>query len=141
MKSYGVARSTTAAPAAVWAVWADPNNWSTWNSGIRAAEVAGPIANGTKGKMTTERGSTHDVTFHDVVDGRGFCMSMVGPALTTFTFRCEITPAESGSTIAQSVAFSGPLGFLFAAMMGNEMSKHFVPVLDDLARTAEARSA
>lgn len=44
----------------------------------------------------------------------------------------------SGSTIAQHVAISGPLGFIFGPMMSNEMAKHFVPVLDDLARAAEA---
>jgi hypothetical protein len=141
MKTYGVSRSTTAAPTSVWTLWSDPNNWSKWNSGIRSAQVDGPITNGRKGKMTTNRGSTHDVTFHDVNEGRGFSMSMAGPPLTTFTFTCEIAPAGSGSSIAQNVAMSGPLGFLFGPMMGNEMAKHFVPVLDDLARTAEAQSA
>lgn len=137
MKTYGVSRSTTASPQRVWQLWCDPNNWSQWNSGIQKAEVDGPLGNGTKGKMTTNRGSTHDVTFHDVVEGRGFGMSMAGPPGATIDFSCEITPDGSGCTIAQSVEFSGPLGFLFAAMMGNEMAKHFVPVLDDLARTAE----
>jgi uncharacterized protein YndB with AHSA1/START domain len=141
MNRYGVSRSTSAAPATVWSIWSDPNNWSRWNSGIRTAEVDGPIADGRKGKMTTNRGSTHDVTFHDVVEGRGFSMSMAGPPLTTFTFSCEIAPDGTGSTIAQNVAMSGPLGFLFGAMMGNEMAKHFLPVLDDLARTAETQPA
>jgi uncharacterized protein YndB with AHSA1/START domain len=139
MKTYGVSRSTTASPGIVWSVWSDPNNWSRWNSGIQSAELDGPIANGAKGKMTTTRGSTHDVTFHDIVEGRAFSMSMAGPPLTAFTFSCEITPDGTGSTIAQSVAFSGPLGFLFGAMMGNEMARHFKPVLDDLARAAEAQ--
>lgn len=138
MKTYGVSRSTTASPEKVWSVWNDPNNWSRWNSGIASAQVDGPIVNGAHGRMTTNRGSSHDVTFSNVVEGRGFSMSMAGPPLTAMTFNCEITPAGSGSTIAQSVAISGPLGFLFGAMMGNEMAKHFVPVLDDLARAAEA---
>jgi uncharacterized protein YndB with AHSA1/START domain len=138
MKTYGVSRTTTASPEKVWSLWRDPNNWSRWNSGIASAQVDGPIANGVHGRMTTNRGSSHDVTFSNVVDGRGFSMSMAGPPLTTITFSCEITPAGTGSTIAQSVVISGPLGFLFGAMMGNEMSKHFVPVLDDLARAAQA---
>lgn len=138
MKTYGVSRSTTASPEAVWRVWSDPNNWSRWNSGIGSAEVDGPLANGTRGQMTTDRGSTHDVTFHDVVEGRGFSMSMAGPPLTKFTFNCEIVPNNGGSTIAQNVAISGPLAFLFGPMMGNEMAKHFAPVLDDLAHTAQA---
>lgn len=139
MKTYGVSRSTAASPQTVWAIWSDPNNWSAWNSGIQSAKVDGPIANGTKGVMTTNRGSVHDVVFHSVVAGRGFSMSMAGPPLTTITFSCNVAPENSGSKIAQDVTFGGPLGFLFAAMMGSEMAKHFVPVLDDLARTAEGQ--
>ena len=84
MKTYGVSRSTIASPAAVWSLWSDPNNWSHWNSGIASARVDAPIAEGTKGTMTTSRGSSHDVTFHDVMPGRGFSMSMNGPPLTQF---------------------------------------------------------
>jgi uncharacterized protein YndB with AHSA1/START domain len=138
MKNYGVSRSTSALPATVWRIWSDPNNWNRWNSGIRDAHVDGSIAEGARGKMTTNRGSTHAVTFHDVSDGRSFSMSMAGPPLSTFTFTCEIRPDGVGSVISQHVAFAGPLGALFGAMMGSEMAKHFEPVLDDLARAAEA---
>jgi hypothetical protein len=100
--------------------------------------VDGPLAEGRRGKMTTDRGSKHEVTFHGVIEGRGFSMSMSGPPLTTFTFTCEIAREGTGSAIAQHVAITGPLAFLFGPMMGNEMAKHFVPVLDDLARTAES---
>lgn len=138
MKTYGVSRSTTAGPERVWSIWSDPNNWSRWNSGIKSAQVEGLIADGARGKMTTSRGSTHDVTFSNVVAGRGFSMTMAGAPLTIFTFNCEIAPDGTGSAISQNVAITGPLAFLFGPMMGNEMAKHFVPVLDDLARTAEA---
>jgi uncharacterized protein YndB with AHSA1/START domain len=141
MRTYGVSRSTSASPAAVWSIWCDPGHWSRWNSGILRAEVDGPVANGRTGKMTTDRGSTHDVTFHDVVEGRRFSMSMGGPPLTTFRFNCEITPEAGQTTIAQSVTISGPLAGLFGALMGKEMAKHFVPVLDDLAAEAVLRQA
>jgi hypothetical protein len=118
-------------------LWSDPNNWNRWNSGIADARVEGPIEDGGRGRMTTNRGTTHDVMFHDVSDGRGFSMSMAGPPLTTFTFMCEVRPDGVGSVISQHVAITGPLGFLFGAMMGKELAKHFVPVLDDLARAAE----
>lgn len=137
MKTYGVSRTTTAPPSRVWSIWSNPNNWNTWNSGIKDAKVDGPIGNGVMGKMTTNRGSTHDVTFSNVVEEEGFAMTMAGPPMTIFTFTCQITPDGTGSTIAQSVTISGPLAFLFGPMMGNEMAKHFVPVLDDLAKTAE----
>jgi uncharacterized protein YndB with AHSA1/START domain len=78
MKTYGVSRSTAASPEKVWSVWRDPNNWSRWNSGITSAQVEGQIADGTRGKRTTNRGSSHDVTFSNVVEGHGFRMSMAG---------------------------------------------------------------
>ncbi len=141
MKTYGASRSTTASPETVWRLWSDPNNWSRWNSGIRSAQVDGPIADGSRGKMTTSHGSTHAVTFHNVVEGRGFSMSMAGAPLTRLTFNCEIEPDGRGSRIAQSVSVTGPLGSLFGLIMGNEMAKHFVPVLEDLARAAESQPA
>ena len=137
MKTYGASRSTTASPERVWRVWSDPNNWSRWNSGIKAAQVDGPLGDGVKGKMTTNRDTTHDVTFSNVVAGRGFSLTMDGPPGATFVFSCEITPDGTGSTIAQNVAISGPMALLLGPM-AKEMAKHFIPVLDDLARTAEA---
>jgi hypothetical protein len=65
-------------------------------------------------------------------------MTMSGPPLTTLSFLCEVTPSGTGSTIAQSVAVSGPLAFIVGPMMGPMMASHFVPVLDDLAGAAEA---
>ncbi len=88
--------------------------------------------------METSRGSRHDVTFASVEPLRGLTMSMSGPPLTTIAFVCEIAPNESGSTIAQSAQFSGPLAFLFGPLIGPQMAPRFVPVLDDLAVAAEA---
>lgn len=138
MKTYGASRATSAPPQRVWAVWSDPNNWSTWNSGIRNAQVDGPLANGATGTMTTSRNSTHAVTFSNVIAERGFSMSMSGPPGSTITFRCEITPSGTGSTIGQSAAFAGPLAFVWGPLMGAQMAPHFVPVLDDLAAAAES---
>ena len=139
MKTYGVSRPTTASPEKVWSVWSDPNNWSRWNSGIRAAKIDGPLRSGATGEMETNRGSKHAVTFADVEPLRGMTMSMSGMPGTRFTFICEITPNGTGSTIAQSVAFSGPLAFIVGPLMGKMMASHFVPVLDDLAGAAEAQ--
>ncbi|MBC5809256.1 MAG: SRPBCC family protein [Candidatus Eremiobacteraeota bacterium] len=137
MATYGKSRETTATPERVWSVWSDPNNWTRWNSGIKAARLDGPLVSGAKGSMTTSHGSTHEVTFTNVEPPRRFRMNMDGPPLTSFAFICEVTPNGSGSTIAQSVAISGPLAFLFGPLMGAKMADHFIPVLDDLASAAE----
>lgn len=140
MKTYGKARFTTAPPERVWNVWSDPNNWTRWNTGIKNFQMNGPLVSGAVGKMQTSQGTTHDVTFERVEPLKGFRLSTGGPPLTRFTFICEVQPQGTGSTISQSVAFSGPLAFLFGPLFGPQMATHFVPVLEDLAAAAEATS-
>lgn len=101
------------------------------------AQLDGPLQDGAHGKMTTNHRSTHDVVFSNVVPGRSFSMSMAGPLGITITFNCAITPEANGSTIAQSVTFTGPLAFIAGPLMGNELKSHFIPVLNDLAKAAE----
>ena len=137
MKTYGRTRSTTASPERVWALWSDPDNWSRWNTGIRSSHIDGPLASGATGTMQTTRGSTHAVAFADVEPPTRFTMPMAGQPLTTITFRCEITAAGGRSIVSQSVAFSGPLGFLVGPLMGNQLAGHFEPVLADLSSAAE----
>jgi len=138
VKTYGVSRATTAPPERVWRVWSDPSNWSRWNSGIRSCEMSGPLVSGATATMQTMQGRKALVTFNNVDPPRRFTLTMSGPPLTRFTFICEITPSGTGSTVAQSVAFSGPLAFVFGPLLGKEIASHFVPVLDDLAAAAEA---
>ena len=49
----------------------------------------------------------------------------------------QIAADAGGSIVSQSVAFSGPLGFLFGPLMGNQLAGHFEPVLADLSSAAE----
>lgn len=138
MKSYGTSRATSASPERIWLLWSDPNNWNKWNSGIRACWSDGPLASGVAGTMETNRGTKHAVIFSDVHPSSGFSMTMSGPPFTKIRFTCSIVPAGQGSTIAQSVTFTGPMAFLFGRTLGPMMASHFAPVLDDLATAAEA---
>src|SRR5436309_15560350 len=38
---------TTAAPAAVWRLWADVARWPEWNADLERAELSGPFAAGS----------------------------------------------------------------------------------------------
>ena len=138
VKTYGKSRTTTAPPERVWNLWSDPGNWTRWNSGIKSLQINGPLVSGATARMETTQGSKHEVTFANVERPRGFSLSTRGVPGTTFIFFCEIAPKDSGSTISQSVAFSGPLAFLVGPLLGPQMANHFVPVLDDLASAAEA---
>jgi hypothetical protein len=44
--------TTTAAPAAVWALWSDVTTWSTWDPAVERVTLDGAFAVGTAGTMT-----------------------------------------------------------------------------------------
>src|SRR5262249_58257267 len=43
---------TSAAPAAIWQLWADVDGWPEWNSDIERIELEGPFAAGSRIVMT-----------------------------------------------------------------------------------------
>ncbi|MFI1508752.1 SRPBCC family protein [Streptomyces sp. NPDC020597] len=52
MWEYEHAVETSAAPEAIWRLWADVDNWGLWNAEIEKIEIAGPFAPGTRITMT-----------------------------------------------------------------------------------------
>src|SRR5689334_10375454 len=52
MWEYQHSIETTAAPEAVWRLWADVDNWAAWNAEIEKIEIDGPFAVGSQITMT-----------------------------------------------------------------------------------------
>ncbi|CAM5512616.1 hypothetical protein SXANM310S_03789 [Streptomyces xanthochromogenes] len=52
MWEYEHAIETSATPEAIWRLWADVENWGTWNAEIEKIEISGPFAAGTQITMT-----------------------------------------------------------------------------------------
>ncbi|MDX3452956.1 polyketide cyclase [Streptomyces sp. ME02-8801-2C] len=52
MWEYEHSIETSATPEAIWRLWADVENWGTWNAEIEKIEMSGPFAAGTQITMT-----------------------------------------------------------------------------------------
>ncbi|MFK0181759.1 SRPBCC family protein [Streptomyces xanthochromogenes] len=52
MWKYEHSIETSATPEAVWRLWADVENWGSWNAEIEKIEISGPFAAGTQITMT-----------------------------------------------------------------------------------------
>ncbi|MFF8376160.1 polyketide cyclase [Streptomyces sp. NPDC015661] len=52
MWEYEHSVETTAAPEAVWRLWADVPGWGSWNAEIEKIEISGPFATGSRITMT-----------------------------------------------------------------------------------------
>ena len=141
MSEYGRAHDTSATPDMVWTIWSDPATWPAWNPDVESITLDGPFAAGTRGRMRTRSGGQHEITLAEVQPGHAFQLETSVLPLTRFAFRCEVTPAAGGSRISQSLRMRGPLAALFAPLAGNRIAASFGPLLDGLARYAEAQHA
>ena len=129
---------TTASPQAVWKVWSDTPTWQEWNPDVQSMALNGPFATGTTGVMKTKQG-TRQVVLTDVAPGRSFRLETSVIPLTRFIFDCKVAAGPSGkTTVSQSVTVGGPLGGIVGGMMSKQIADTFPPLLQGLARKAEA---
>jgi len=129
---------TSATPQAVWKIWSDTATWQGWNPDVQSMTLNGPFAVGTTGTMKTKQG-TRQVQLTEVVPGRSFRLETTVIPLTRFAFECQVSTGPNGkTTISQGIRVGGPLGGLVGGMMARQIADTFPPLLQGLARKAEA---
>jgi hypothetical protein len=129
---------TSATPQTVWKIWSDTPTWQEWNPDVQSMTLNGPFAAGTTGTMVTKQG-TRQVQLTEVVPGRSFRLETTVIPLTRFAFECKVDGGSGGkTTISQAIRVGGPLGGLVGGMMARQIADTFPPLLQGLARKAEA---
>ncbi|WP_330296314.1 SRPBCC family protein [Streptomyces sp. NBC_00503] len=106
MWKYEHAIETTATPAAIWALWADVENWGTWNADIEKIELRGPFAAGALITMTPAGQDPVELLVAEAVEGESFVdearfaglvlrtahrIEALGPDRSRVVYRMEIT--------------------------------------------------
>jgi hypothetical protein len=64
--------TTSAAPEAVWALWADVGRWTEWDTSLVSVTLDGPFVAGGKGTMVIEGQPPIGYELTEVIEGRGF---------------------------------------------------------------------
>ena len=130
------ARDIPAPPEAVWRLLGDVDGWVRWNAGIESISLDGPLAVGTRFRMTPPGEPTLTSTIVELQPGRlltdlteldGVAVRVEhrldgGPDATTVTYRITV----SGAGLPDEAA----------AEIGAAVSADFPDVLDSLAAHA-----
>jgi uncharacterized protein YndB with AHSA1/START domain len=133
------AGETTASPAQVFALLADPATWPEWNAGVARVHLDGPFTGGAQAVMTFPDGGELPFTILRVEDGLGFeDETSVPDAGVVVRVRHEVVATGTGSRIVYAVAADGPEEA--AAAVGAGVSEDFPAVIAALAALAEARA-
>jgi hypothetical protein len=132
---------TVAAPAdAIFQIYADVENWPTWDPDTRQATLDGPFQVGSRGRLTPAKGRAVPMHLTQVVPGRCFTVESRIP-LFRMLFEHELS-AEAGATlVVHRVTFSGPLSFIIGKMLSRQLNAGLPVTLRQLKALAEQRSA
>ena len=120
----------SASPEALWRLLADVDGWVRWNDGIESITLDGPLAVGTRFRMTPPGAATLTSTIVELEPGR------VLTELDGVAVRVEhrLDPGSEATTVVYRITVTGDgLSDAVAAEIGSAVSADFPDVLDSLA--------
>jgi hypothetical protein len=129
--------TSSASPAAVWAVWADVEHWSSWNPGVKWSRLDGPFAEGTKGKLKPAFfGPLSRTAITAYEEGERWVITTFLPGAQFHVEHLLATDAEGRSAITYHGYLSGPLAPVIGVVMGKQLAG-VVHAVHDVAEHAE----
>ena len=99
--------TTSAASAAVWALWSDVTTWSTWDPAVEQVTLDGAFAVGTTGTMTLRGGIEAPFTLEVVAaDARYLDQLTIGDLVIRIDH--VLSAIADGTEITVSTTIDGP---------------------------------
>jgi hypothetical protein len=129
---------TDASAEAIWRLWSEVSTWSRWDDDIEWAQLDGPFAVGSRGRLKPKGIPAAGFALVSVVPGVAYTVEQRLP-LATLRFHHELAETAGDSTrFTHRVTIAGPLGPLFAAVFGRRMKANFGKIMRHLAEEALA---
>jgi uncharacterized protein YndB with AHSA1/START domain len=132
-------RTIEAAPQTIWDVLVDVERWPTWNSAVKTARMAGPLAEGTSFRWKASSLMISSV-FREVHPPRtlGWSGQTLGiPALHEY----KIDLGPQGTVVRSTESWGGLLASLFPRAMRRKLQLSLDFGLECLRAEAERRDA
>jgi hypothetical protein len=99
---------TSAAPAAVWALWSDPSTWASWDPPVERVVIDGPFRVGTAGTMVMAGGIELPFRLQEVaMDSRYLDVMTLGELEIAVDHVVEAGPEGSLLTVTTTVRGPG----------------------------------
>ena len=131
---------TSAAPEAVWRLWADVEHWPEWNAGVKQIELSGPFAVGSTILMTPPGDESVALRIAEAVEPELFVDEADGGDFVVRTTHRVEPVGEQRSRVTYRMEIKGPAADTVGPQIGPEISGDFPQVLAALAARAEGRT-
>ncbi|MBU3062049.1 hypothetical protein KO481_11000 [Nocardia sp. NEAU-G5] len=128
--------TSTAAPAAFFAKWADMATWPEWNQDTEWVTLDGPFAQGATGVLKPKGGPKTRFVVTTLTDTEFVDSSRLLGARLIFAH--EITTEDGRTTVKVRITMEGPLRGLWTMIMGKDLAASLQRDVDALVTAAEA---
>lgn len=130
-------RETTATPEQVWRLWADVEQWPSWNADIEEIELSGPFAPGSRVVMKPIGDETVELRIAEANEPELFVDEAdLGDIVVRTTHRVERVDDER-ARITYRMEITGPKADTLGPQIGPQISGDFPQTLAALAERAE----
>jgi uncharacterized protein YndB with AHSA1/START domain len=116
---------STATPAAVWALWSDPERWPDWHPQIESGELEGEFAVGTTARVKLRRGGRTQLKIVELEPERLLIDETRFPG-ARLGHEHRLEPAGDGVEITHRLYVKGPFSGLFAMLLGRGRMRELV---------------
>lgn len=116
---------STAEPAQIWELWADPERWRDWNEQIERVEVDGELRVGAEVRTKLRRGGTVRFAVTELEPERVFADEARFPG-ARLGHEHRLAPGKSSVEITHRIYLDGPLSGFWALMMGRKRLRESV---------------
>src|SRR5918996_629612 len=110
---------STAEPAAIWELWADPARWPGWNEQLDRVEFEGELRVGAEVRLKLRRGGTVRFRVTELEPERLFVDEARFPG-ARLGHEHRLAPGKSSVEITHRIYLTGPLAGFWALMMGRK---------------------
>ena len=114
--------TTSAQPAAVWALWSDPATWHVWDPAVESVAFEGHFGEGASGKMMLAGGIEVPVTLEIVEPGRRYLDRLTMGDLV-IEIDHVVVPHDDGAEVTVSTVITGPGAEDIGPMVTNDAPK------------------
>jgi hypothetical protein len=119
----------------LWRVWADVNQWHTWQPDIEYARIDGPFAAGNTFALKPRGGPKVTIEILDAAPNRRFTDLTRFPGARMYG-RHEFVPRDGQLEIRTTMSIEGPLAFVWRKIVAEGVASGMAAQTDQLIARA-----
>jgi len=127
---------TTAAPEAIWGIWADVPAWPEWNADLERTKLCGPFAAGSTITMSPHNQEPIELRIAEAVEAERFVDEALFGGVVVRTIH-RIERLGDRIRVLYAMEITGPEADTLGPQIGPEITADFPQVLEALVERAQ----